>query len=116
MPQERLVKLVRDLIPEHLADSQVEYRPVRDNETVRKELRKKLGEEVAEYLIDGGIEELADVLSVVLALSEWEGYTREALFEKMLAKNERKGPISVGMGMYVQTLTVEEYDAKKDAE
>jgi predicted house-cleaning noncanonical NTP pyrophosphatase (MazG superfamily) len=48
-------------------------------------LRLKLGEELAEYLVDGGLDELADVLAVVAALATEHGSNFAALIARMQA-------------------------------
>ena len=55
-------KLVRDKIPEIIA-SKGEYAKTRilDNDEYKKELDKKLLEEVNEYMTDDNVEELADI-------------------------------------------------------
>lgn len=67
-------KLVRDRIPEIIEKNgqKCRTRTLAEAEYAR-ELRKKLREEVAEYEKDGGLEELADIMEVVLALSRIEG-------------------------------------------
>ncbi len=66
-------KLVRDLIPEKLDRKGVPYEQrVASDEEYKRELIKKLQEEVAEFVeapsLESSIEELADVLEVVDAL------------------------------------------------
>lgn len=67
-------KLVRDNIPNICRqNNQVsKYRVLGDNE-YKTELKKKLKEEVKEYLISEEIEELADILEVVEALANSQG-------------------------------------------
>ena len=59
-------KLVRDKIPEIIKaeGKQVKTR-ILDDEEYRKELNKKLQEEVKEYLEDNNVEELADIVEVI---------------------------------------------------
>ncbi len=68
-------KLVRDNIPEILDEKGVQYelRIAEPNE-YKKELIKKLSEEVGEFSVAGAVEELADVLEVMLALREFPEY------------------------------------------
>ncbi len=73
-------KLVRDKIPDIIRShgeepkirvlSQVEF---------RQKLRQKLEEEVQEYLAQPSIEELCDIQTVVEALAEQHGFSREDL-------------------------------------
>jgi predicted house-cleaning noncanonical NTP pyrophosphatase (MazG superfamily) len=62
------VKLVRDRIPEELGEGVTSYQPLLREDHIR-ELRKKLVEEVAEYLVDPSIGELADIYEVIKTLS-----------------------------------------------
>lgn len=72
-------------------------------------LRKKLGEEVTEYLVDGGLGELRDVLSVVAALAKVHGSDLEEL--TALSKADPRGPIESGVMMYGHH---EEFDGHAD--
>ncbi len=106
-PDGYLVKLVRDKIPELLAQTsekhgEIYYRQMSQIEHV-KQLRKKLFEEVAEYLVDPSIDELADILVVVNALARWDIGTNEwtELYDVAAKKNELRGAFEKRMGMYV---------------
>ena len=86
-------KLVRDKIPEISEKSgKTCVAHVLSNEGYITELDKKLQEEVAEYLQDKNLEELADAVEVLRAICIARGYTLEEL-EKMRAKkvDERGG-------------------------
>ncbi len=86
-------KLVRDKIPEIIEKSgKTCVAHVLSNEEYITELDKKLQEEVAEYLQDKNLEELADAVEVLRAICIARGYTLEEL-EKMRAKkvDERGG-------------------------
>ena len=73
-------KLVRDRIPEIIQRSGKTCSVRRlSSEDYLQALRTKLGEELAEYLESGELSELADLLEVLLATAEAEGYTREEL-------------------------------------
>lgn len=80
-------KLVRDKIPS-IIESQGKTAKVRrlDDEEYFLALEQKLDEEVAEFHKDKNLEELADILEVVYALTENLSCTKEELF----AANERK--------------------------
>jgi predicted house-cleaning noncanonical NTP pyrophosphatase (MazG superfamily) len=98
----RLIKLVRDRIDLHLEGrhGHVVYRPL-PPEMVVPELRKKLAEEVAEYLIDPSVAELADVLTVVNALAAVDlrvdaGVVQQAANDKA----ESRGAFLEGLGMW----------------
>lgn len=61
-------------------------------------LRKKLLEEVAEYVVDGGLPELRDVFVVVLALAEAEGSGLVGLMRMM--EEDPRGGFSRRVMMY----------------
>lgn len=85
-------KLVRDKIPD-LIRTQGEtpdFRTLDDGEYFRR-LEEKLDEEVAEYHKDHSGEELADILTVVLALAECRGISREELTRIYREKAEKRG-------------------------
>lgn len=76
-------KLVRDKIPEIIiskGDSAITQ--VLSDEEFSKCLRKKLCEEVNEFLSDGAVEELVDIYEVILAMLEHMGVSFDS-FEKM---------------------------------
>lgn len=58
-------------------------------------LRKKLVEEVAEYVVDGGDDELADVYAVVLALEDLHGCTLTTMLH-----SDVRGGFFEGVMMY----------------
>lgn len=108
--RERLVKVVRDKVPSYLPDDRtdVEYREITDQKTFWDELRKKLGEELAEYLIGGDPRELADLGAVVEAVA-WHvhGLDHEAFQDLVDDKGDRMGRFETRMGMFVMTLEEE---------
>jgi len=61
-------------------------------------LRLKLAEEVGEYLVDGGADELTDVLAVIAALAIQHGTTLTALAE--IAEDDPRGGFLAGQVMY----------------
>jgi predicted house-cleaning noncanonical NTP pyrophosphatase (MazG superfamily) len=85
-------KLVRDGIPEIMRsdglDPQVE---VLGDAAFEKALRAKLLEEANEFLSDGRIEELADLLEVIGALAERRGASMDELERLRLEKRARRG-------------------------
>ena len=85
-------KLVRDKIPE-IIEASGKPCATRCLESAEYAgfLKKKLEEEVAEYLKDGGIEELADILEVVRALAALEGADAAALEAARARKAEARG-------------------------
>ncbi len=80
-------KLVRDKIPQIILRSggKAEYYNLTDEEYLT-ELDKKLIEEVMEYQQDKNLEEMADILEVLFALSEARGYS----IDKLMKKREEK--------------------------
>ena len=77
-------KLVRDKIPA-IIDAQGKKANIRilNDEEYRRALETKLDEEVSEYHKDRNLEELADILEVVYALTESLGHSKEELFEEL---------------------------------
>jgi predicted house-cleaning noncanonical NTP pyrophosphatase (MazG superfamily) len=77
-PGALIVKLVRDRIPEIVSrdrgKKEAAWRRAGRQEFVRL-LRRKLQEEVDEYLESGKVEELADILEVLRALAGTGGLT-----------------------------------------
>jgi predicted house-cleaning noncanonical NTP pyrophosphatase (MazG superfamily) len=56
-----------------------------------RELRNKLKEETAEFLEDNNLEELADILEVLYALTKNIGHTKEELEKVRAEKAEKYG-------------------------
>jgi len=67
----RIIKLVRDVIPTRVKSGEWYYITVPESKR-GKFLRKKLIEEVSEYLEDRTLEELADIFEVCVALAVHE--------------------------------------------
>lgn len=85
-------KLVRDKIPEIIKGKGVIAKThIASDEEYKSKLREKLLEEVQEYLEDSCVEELADILEVVYALSLLEGANREQLEEVRKKKADERG-------------------------
>ena len=95
-------KLIRDRIPEIIAKNgqTARVRVLTDEEYLAK-LDEKLGEELAEYLADGNIEELADLLEVIYAAALARGTTAEQLDAIRRKKAEERGA-------FVEKLLLEE--------
>ncbi len=88
----RYNKLVRDKIPDIImrrGDKPVTQ--ILDAGAYRRELRRKLQEEVAEFGESGEVEELADVLEVVYALAAAEGVSQFQLEERRKRKRRERG-------------------------
>ncbi len=83
-------KLVRDKIP-NIIERGGDRPVVRtlNAGAYERALKRKLQEEVAEFVESGRVEELADVLEVVYALAEVEGMDRDRL-EAMWKKKRRE--------------------------
>lgn len=88
-------KLVRDKIPDMILKEGYipEMRTLSEGEYLR-ELDKKLLEEVREYRRSGELEELADIMEVIYAISQARGYTVEQLLKTREEKYEKRGGFS----------------------
>ena len=85
-------KLVRDNIPEIIKNQgETPYTSILDDEQYNTELKKKLTEEVQEYLESEETEELADILEVVEALANHKGSSLERVFEIKEKKAKKNG-------------------------
>lgn len=95
------IKLVRDRMPEIINGTgehgDLFYRSIPPEERPSW-LRKKLGEEVLEYLVDGGRGELAQVLAVVVELAHVHGTTIGGLIRDVA--DDPRGGFANGMMMY----------------
>lgn len=85
-------KLVRDRIPE-IISSNNENPKIRflGDEEYKKELDKKLLEEVNEYLKDDNIEELADIEEVILAILDYKKVSIEKFENIRKEKVNKRG-------------------------
>jgi len=85
-------KLVRDRIPEIIrGNGETPTVRILGDKEYESELNKKLQEEVNEYLVDGNIEELADIEEVLRALVDLKGVSYEE-FDKIRSKKcEQRG-------------------------
>lgn len=85
-------KLVRDRIPEIIAATgMVPITHVADDAEYLVRLRAKLTEEVSEYLADGSLAELADVLDVMRALCAVSGNSWDDVERLRQTKAEERG-------------------------
>jgi len=85
-------KLVRDKIPEIIkknGDTPITH--IAPNEEYEKKLKKKLQEEVNEFLEDTNKEELADILEVIYALSDFYKIDKNELEQTRKEKAEKRG-------------------------
>ena len=85
-------KLVRDRIPEIIAASgrKCEWEVLSEAEYLAR-LDEKLQEELAEYLEDKSLEELADLLEVLMAVAEARGSMAEVEAIRVEKKAKRGG-------------------------
>lgn len=91
-------KLVRDKIPQVIEKQGNKY----DIHIAKREehfelLEKKLQEEVAEFLQDKNLEELADIMEVLFGLADNMGYSEEELLKKRDEKREERGGFKEGI-------------------
>ncbi|MDC3418085.1 nucleoside triphosphate pyrophosphohydrolase [Aquibacillus salsiterrae] len=89
-------KLIRDLIPNVIAKAGKQYATrILDDEEYITELRKKLQEELQEYLEadndEDSLEELADITELIHALARTHHATIEQLEEIRQRKAEKRG-------------------------
>lgn len=85
-------KLVRDNIPEIIMkDGHVPHTRVLSDEEYVKQLEIKLFEETNEYLESKDVEELADILEVIYAISQFKGVALSELESVRRNKAEKNG-------------------------
>jgi len=85
-------KLVRDKIPDIITERGDEpVTQVLDAGAYRRELWRKLQEEVGEFGESGKVEELADILEVVYALAAAKGVSKSQLEEMRERKRRERG-------------------------
>lgn len=86
------IKLVRDGTPEMINSSgrpgELFYGPCVEDD-VRHFLRMKLMEEVGEFLLDSSRKEMGDVLSVLWAICDHEGWDLQLIEEQELTHPRR---------------------------
>ena len=88
-------KLVRDKIPEIImAKGNSAVTRLLSDEEFSESLKRKLCEEVNEYVADGTVDELADIYEVLLALVEYTGTSLETFDELRNKKALEKGVVS----------------------
>jgi predicted house-cleaning noncanonical NTP pyrophosphatase (MazG superfamily) len=95
MDTKKYNKVIRDKIPEIIAESGKKYDLKQlDDESFLAELEKKLIEEVNEYAESKDVEELADLLEVIYRISELRGVNSDELDEIRKEKAEKRGKFS----------------------
>ena len=88
-------KLVRDKIPQIIrAQGLTPVTRILAEDEYLQCLETKLDEEVREFHADKNLEELADILEVLYALTEAKGYTHAQLLEAREHKREVRGGFS----------------------
>jgi predicted house-cleaning noncanonical NTP pyrophosphatase (MazG superfamily) len=88
----RYNKLVRDKIPEIIRQKgDIPMTHVANNEEYWQKLKEKLKEEVEEFDKDGNEEELADILEVVYAISDFRKIDRSELENLRKKKAKERG-------------------------
>ncbi len=85
-------KLVRDLIPNIIMEQgNTPKTRILTDEEFKKELDKKLVEEVNEYLSDQNIEEVADVMEVIYTLLDVHGWSFDDVERVRKEKAQNRG-------------------------
>src|SRR3972149_9661365 len=85
-------KLVRDKIPEYIkSKGKVPITHIADETEYWQKLKEKLQEEVNEFLKDGNIEEIADILEVIDAIANYKKFSREDIGRIKEKKAEERG-------------------------
>ena len=91
-------KLVRDHIPEIIRENgETPVTHVEEGYEYRMRLREKLCEEAEEFRESGNPEELADVLEVLAAIREVEGFEQAELEQLQEEKADERGRFSEGI-------------------
>lgn len=85
-------KLVRDRVPEIIRQKGgVPLTHVADEDEYTEKLKEKFQEELAEYVKDESIEEMADVFEVITAILEMKGWTIDQVIEIQKTKRQERG-------------------------
>jgi len=85
-------KLVRGNIPNTiLASGRTASTRILGNEEYFQELIKKLYEEISEYQESLSVEEIADILEVLYAIIQHQGFTKDYVEEIRMKKRKLKG-------------------------
>ena len=92
MDTKKYNKVIRDKIPEIIADSGKKYSIKQlDEVSFLAEIEKKLIEEVNEYTESKDVEELADLLEVIYRISELRGVNSDELDKIRKDKAKKRG-------------------------
>lgn len=88
----RYNKLVRDRIPEIIKNNgENPIVRILDDEEYKTCLERKLHEEILEFQESSEVEELADILEVIFALSKVQGISKDRLMEIYENKHNERG-------------------------
>ena len=104
-----LIKLVRDDVEASMENPQhgIIYKTIEDRMQFIEWLRRKLGEEMVEYLIKPSSGELADILEVVAALARHDLHLSVAqVMDEANRKREARGGFDLGMAMWAVPVDV----------
>lgn len=100
-------KLVRDKIPDIIASAGNTCNTrILSNDEYNNMLDKKLNEECAEYQADKNIEELADMLEVIYAITKAKGYSIAELERTRVEKLNKRGGFE--KRVLLETVTINE--------
>jgi predicted house-cleaning noncanonical NTP pyrophosphatase (MazG superfamily) len=102
-----LVRLVRDRVKQAMVHDahKVEFDVFPTEVEFVKALRRKLGEEVVEYLLDPSLGELADVHEVLRGLAKHDLKVMYADVVRVAGeKRQQRGGYDLGVGMYTVPL------------
>lgn len=92
------MKIVRDKIPQLIEKSSKKATfSVAKKEQLIDLLKAKLHEELNEYLLEGKIEELVDVIEVIVTLAKESGYSEDTLMEIRKQRIEERGKYEKGI-------------------
>ena len=101
MDTKKYNKVVRDKIPEIIADSGKKCNTKQlDDKSFLTELEKKLTEEVNEYSESKDVEELADLLEVIYRISELRGVNSDELEKIRRDKAEKRGKFASNLFLF----------------
>lgn len=85
-------KLVRDKIPLIIeANGSIAVVETLEGDEYQQYLNAKLDEELKEYIEEGSVEELADLVEVIYALLDYKEVTRKAFEDLRVAKVNERG-------------------------
>lgn len=92
------MKIVRDNIPEIMKENSKNATfTIAKKDQIQDLLRAKLHEELNEYLLEGNVEELVDIIEVIYALAKCHGYTEEEVAKIRNQRIEERGKYEKGI-------------------